>query len=244
MTTAGHLHAHWRALPVGSLDDVAGAGTCLILAPHPDDESLGCGGLIAACCAAGRPPVVVILTDGSGSHPNSRLHPRPRLVALREAEATEAVGILGLPRERLIFLGEPDSKAPHKGPQFAAVTRRLIDCIGSFGCTTILAPWRHDPHCDHSAAACLASEAACIAGIRHVAYPVWGWTLAADTPIPERASQGWRLHVAPHLAAKRRAIAAHASQHGRLVVDDPTGFDLPATLLRMVDGPWETFLLP
>ena len=91
MITAGELHKRWRALPVGSLDDVIGTGTCLILAPHPDDESLGCGGLIAACCAAARPPLVVILTDGSQSHPQSNLHSPPKLAALREAEATEAV---------------------------------------------------------------------------------------------------------------------------------------------------------
>ncbi len=70
--TAGDCHRAWRELPEGSLNDIIGGGTCLILAPHPDDESLGCGGLIAACVAAGRSPLVVILTDGAGSHPNSQ----------------------------------------------------------------------------------------------------------------------------------------------------------------------------
>ena len=95
-------------------------------------------------------------------------------------------------------------------------TRRLVDCIGSFGCTTILAPWRHDPHCDHTAAACLAADVARIAGIRHVAYPVWGGRspLTRRSPSARRRAGAW--HVAPYLAAKRRAIAAHASQHGGL----------------------------
>ena len=75
--TAGDCHRAWRELPEGSLNDIIGGGTCLILAPHPDDESLGCGGLIAACVAAGRSPLVVILTDGAGSHPNSRRFRRP-----------------------------------------------------------------------------------------------------------------------------------------------------------------------
>ncbi len=180
MITAGELHERWRALPVGSLDDVIGAGTCLILAPHPDDESLGCGGLIAACCAAARPPLVVILTDGSQSHPQSKLYPPPKLAALREAEATEAVGILGLPAERLMFLREPDTAAPHSGPAFDVIVRRLVAWLHSFGCSAIAAPWRHDPHGDHEAAARIACEAATITGISHVAYPIWGWTLAAD----------------------------------------------------------------
>ncbi|HEX2943304.1 MAG TPA: PIG-L family deacetylase, partial [Rhodopila sp.] len=72
MNRAADHHRAWRSLPLGTLDHIAGTGTCLILAPHPDDESLGCGGLIATAVAAGRAPLVVILTDGAGSHPNSR----------------------------------------------------------------------------------------------------------------------------------------------------------------------------
>ena len=146
MITAGELHERWRTLPIGSLNDVIGAGACLVLAPHPDDESLGCGGLIAACCAAARPPLVVILTDGSQSHPESKLYPPPRLAALREAEAMEAVRILGLPAERLIFMREPDASAPHAGPTFDAIVQRLVVCLRTFGCSAIVAPWRHDPH--------------------------------------------------------------------------------------------------
>src|SRR5450631_1369848 len=97
----------WRALPLGSIDDVTGPGRALILAPHPDDESLGCGGLIAACCQAARPPIVAVLTDGGMSHPESKAFPREQLVRLREAEARDAATILGLPQDRLMFLREP-----------------------------------------------------------------------------------------------------------------------------------------
>jgi len=145
---AGELRQRWRALPIGTLDDVIGGGTCLILAPHPDDESLGCGGLIAACCAAGRPPVVVILTDGSGSHAGSREYPKARLIALRAAEVTEAVGILGLPSDRLMFLHQPDTQAPHAGPAFDAIVDLLADYAAVFGCSTILVPWLGDRHSD------------------------------------------------------------------------------------------------
>lgn len=242
--SAALLHERWHALPVGSPDDVIGGGTGLILAPHPDDESLGCAGLIAASCAAARPPVVMILTDGSGSHPSSRLYPPARLTAVREAEAAQAVGILGLPPERLIFLREPDTRAPQAGPQFDTVVRRLIGCVRAFGCSAILAPWRHDPHCDHVAAARIACETARIADIKLVEYPVWGWTLPGDAPVEETSERGWRLDIAAHLAAKRLAIAAHASQYGQLITDDPSGFELPHRLLRVFDEPWETFLLP
>src|ERR1700688_4259111 len=116
--TAGDCHRAWRELPEGTLNDIIGDGTCLILAPHPDDESLGCGGLIAACVAARRAPLVVILTDGAGSHPRSRAYPPARLRTLRANEATAAMAHLGLPPERLVLLEEPDGSAPHDGPRF------------------------------------------------------------------------------------------------------------------------------
>jgi LmbE family N-acetylglucosaminyl deacetylase len=238
------LHAQWHALPVGSLEEVAGSGTCLVLAPHPDDESLGCGGLIAACCAAGRPPAVAILTDGSGSHPGSHSYPPGRLAALRKAEVTQAVGYLGMSVERLVFLGECDTKAPRKGAAFDRVSRHLAAWLAAFDCTTIFVPWRQDPHCDHQAAAFIGEAAAAFANVRLLEYPVWGWTLLPDTTVPDQQVCGWRLDIAACLPAKRRAIAAHASQYGALIQDDPAGFQLPANLLSVLDQPWETFLLP
>ena len=238
------LHALWRALPKGTLEEAAGSGTCLVLAPHPDDESLGCGGLIAACCAAGRPPVVAILTDGSGSHPGSRAYPPARLAALRKAEVTQAVEHLGLPAERLVFLGESDTKAPRNGVAFDRVTRQLAAWLAAFDCTTILVPWRDDPHTDHEAAALVGEAAARLTNVRLLAYPVWGWTLLPDSIVPDQNVRGWRLEIEAHLPAKLRAIAAHASQYGGLIQDDPAGFQLPANLLSIFDQPWETFLLP
>jgi LmbE family N-acetylglucosaminyl deacetylase len=241
LITAGRLRECWRTLPFGSLDEVIGDGTCLILAPHPDDESLGCGGLIASCCAVARPPLVVILTDGSGSHPN---YPPARLIALREAEATNAANILGLPKARLKFLREQDTRAPDDGPAFERIVHRLADCVRRFGCSAILTTWRHDPHCDHHAAARIAREIARVSRIIHLEYPIWGWTMSADTQIDEAAVRGWRFDVTQHLPAKRRAIAAHASQYGQVITDDPAGFTLPDSFLRAFAEPWETFLLP
>ena len=243
MSSAREFHAAWRGLPVGSPGEITGGGTCLVLAPHPDDESLGCGGLIAACAAAGRPPLVAILTDGAGSHKQSRAFPPERLRAVRAQEARQAVAALGLAGDRVVFLEQPDTAAPHDGPAFDAVVARLLALVqGEAACTAILAPWRHDPHCDHEAASLVAAVVAEKAGIRHVAYPVWGWTLSDDTAIPGDPGPGWRLDIEAFLPAKQDAIRAHRSQFGGLIADDPTGFRLPAALLACFDSPWETFL--
>ena len=244
MITASQLHQLWAELPIGSVDDIIGPGPCLILAPHPDDESLGCGGLIAACCALSRAPYVAILTDGSASHPDSRFYPPARLAALREAETHRAVGNLGLSPERVRFLREPDSLAARAGPRFNSIVQSLACHVQTTGCTAILAPWLYDPHCDHEAAALVASQVARISGVRQICYPVWGWTLPGNASVAEAATRGWRLDITVHLSAKRRAITSHASQYGQLITDSPKGFQLPAGLLRVFDAPWETFLHP
>jgi LmbE family N-acetylglucosaminyl deacetylase len=245
MIEAGDVHGAWRRLPVGSLDDVIGSGTCLILAPHPDDESLGCGGLIATCVAANRVPLIVVLTDGAGSHPNSIEYPPDRLRVVRKREVLEAVACLGLSPNRVVFLGEPDTAAPHSGPGFDRVVGQLVRLIGRDpNCSAILAPWRLDPHCDHEAASLAAAAAAGIAGVRHVAYPVWGWTLPAHAPVAVSHATGWRLDVSVFQSRKQKAIRAHRTQYGRLITDDPTGFQLPPQLLSVFDNPFEIFLHP
>jgi len=236
-------HEAWRTLPVGDLDTIIGLGTCLVLAPHPDDESLGCGGLIAACCAAGRAPMVAILTDGSGSHPGSRACPPDRMRLVRQREAHQAVAQLGLPPERLVFCKYPDTLAPRHGPAFEAAVRTLCGLIAHEpSCTAIVGPWQHDPHGDHEAAAHIAAAVAERSRVRHVAYPVWGWLLPPDASVPDAPIAGWRLDITPFLPAKRRAIAAHKSQFGEVATDDPNGFRIPSALLEVTDQPFETYL--
>jgi len=243
MIQAADCHAAWRTLPVGELDAIIGPGTCLVLAPHPDDESLGCGGLIAACSAAGRAPMVAILTDGAASHPGSRTCPPERMRLVRQREAHQAVAALGLPPQRLVFCNYPDTRAPRSGPAFESAVRALCGLVGHEpNCTAIVGPWEHDPHGDHEAAALVAAAVAARAGIRHIAYPVWGWLLPDDAGVPDGAIEGWRLDITPFVPAKRRAIEAHKSQFGEVATDDPGGFQIPSELLNITDQPFETFL--
>jgi len=230
------------ALPFGVLSNVTGNAPMLILAPHPDDESLGCGGLIAAASAAGHPPFVLVLTDGTGSHPNSRSYPPGRLRAVREQEARDAVAILGLPAGRIGFMGLRDTAAPMEGEPFRTAVTAIRTILKAIDARTILAPWQHDPHCDHLAAHRMAAAVADECGARHIAYPVWGWTLPPETMLSGPLPQGLRLNIESHVAAKQCAIAAHSTQHAGLIDDDPDGFWLPENLLDVFNQPYETFL--
>jgi LmbE family N-acetylglucosaminyl deacetylase len=188
--------------------------------------------------------VVVILTDGGGSHLGSRRYPPVNLAAFGELEVVRAVQALGFPAEQLTFLREPDTKAPQGGPAFERILARWAACLRKFDCSAIVALWRLHPHCDHAAAARLATETAPIAYARHLSYPVWGWTLPDAAMLEEAAVRGWRLDVASQLDAKRCAIAARASQYGQVIDDVADGFQLPVDPLRAADRPWETYLLP
>ena len=243
MIPAGEVLQGMEALPIGTLANIVGDRPVLVLAPHADDESLGCGGLIAALCRAGVPPVVLVLTDGAGSHPGSAAFPPARLAQVRQDEAREAVRLLGLPPDRIHFAGQRDTAAPTGGPAFDAAVDQVSALCSTFGIGTLLAPWRHDPHCDHEAADLLARAVAGRLALRHLAYPVWGWTLPAGHPLPEMPD-GFRLDIRRGLAAKAKAITAHQSQYGGLITDDPTGFTLPTELLRVFERPYETFLVP
>ncbi len=92
--------------------DARSLGRTLVLAPHPDDESLGCGGTLALLRRAGFTVHVVFITDGTQSHPHSPSYPAERLRDLREAEALEALRELGVSATDTTFLRLPDRHMP------------------------------------------------------------------------------------------------------------------------------------
>ena len=87
----------------------------------------------------------------------------------------------------------------------------------------------------------MAAEVARRLHLRHWSYPVWGWTLS-DRRLLDELSRGNRLDIGGFLAAKRLAIAAHASQHGGVITDDPEGFQIPTDLLAIFEAPYEVFV--
>ena len=237
------LQEQLLALPLRAGDPLPGTGRALILAPHADDESLGCGGLIAELCARGRPPAVLVVTDGTGSHPRSRAWPEARLRALREAEALQATAALGLQASEVGFLRLRDTAAPHHGPAFEQACAAIAAELERRGCDTLLAPWMLDPHCDHEAVQKMARAVARRRSIRLLSYPVWAWLIEAASGLqPDQPIRGFRLAVHRHLERKRRAIRLHASQYAGLITDDPDGFALPQALLSVFEQPFETFL--
>ena len=241
MVRAGEVLDRLRNLPLTDCRTLLRESPVLVLSPHPDDESLGCGGLFAACNENGLPAYAAFLTDGAASHLHSREYPPARLATLREAEARSALVSLGVAEDRIEFLGFPDGEAPARGRMFNSAAERLAGFARSHGIRTICTTWEHDPHPDHRAAWRLGRQVARMLDARLLCYPVWGWTIPPDTWLPATRIAGARLDITRYLAAKQRAIACHRSQMTDLISDDPTGFRLPDQLLALFERPFEVF---
>lgn len=224
----------------------------LVVAPHPDDETLGCGGAIAQLRARGCPVYVLVISDGSRSHPRSQRYPAPRLRQVRQAETLTALALLQVEAEYVTFLGLPDGDVPHLSPddrpQETAAQAALEQCQTYLRQTvpqTIFLPYRFDPHRDHRASWQLMQGAIAVLPQRPqvIEYPIWDWDPRQRQPLAE-GYRPWRLDVAPQLPLKRRAIHCYRSQTTDLIDDDPTGFRLSPELIANFLNPWEVYLEP
>jgi LmbE family N-acetylglucosaminyl deacetylase/glycosyltransferase involved in cell wall biosynthesis len=121
--------------------------TLLVLAPHPDDEVFGCGGLSALVAAAGGRVVPVLLTDG-GAGDFSGSSDAAAYVATRRAESARAAEILGTEPPRA--LGFPDRSLPARGEELVAALEALFVEVRP---DSVLVPSPAETHPDHRAAA-------------------------------------------------------------------------------------------
>ena len=202
-TTDGRLTA-LRPIDLGANDRV------IVVAAHPDDETLGAGGLIAECFALGIPLEVIVVTDGAASHPSSPSADPAALAAIRAAEAREAINILA-PGTAVTLLGFPDGGIRELRDEVHDTLASLLE--RSPGTTMLVVPWRGDGHRDHRVVGEICADLAASFALRLLEYPIWMWHWST----PDNAVTPWArlesLSLRPaSLAAKRLAIAAYPSQ--------------------------------
>lgn len=195
--------------PIGLLPD-----DLLVVAAHPDDETLGAAGLVQRAARSGARVTVVVATDGEASHPSSSGHPPAVLARTRREEVRHAVSLLD-PRAHLVFLGLPDGGLREHRAELLTALDAVVDdpapSAGPGGRPLVVAPWSGDGHRDHRIAAEVVAELAAARGLRHLGYPIWLWHWGSEADPP------WERAVALSLTgeetdAKVRAIAAHVSQ--------------------------------
>lgn len=214
--------------------DPAALGRLVVVAAHPDDETLGAGGFLRAAHAAGADVELVVATDGEAAYPGASAEERAALGRTRRDELREALTALGLGPVAVHWLGLPDSG-------LAAAEAALVDALQPLLRTAdaYLAPWSGDPHPDHAAAGRAAAAAAPVTA-HGWAYPIWA--LARQRPDDDRIpwSQAYSYALdSPTRAAKRAAIARFTSQLVRAPGGSPP--ILPAAVLRFFDTDRELF---
>jgi LmbE family N-acetylglucosaminyl deacetylase len=210
----------------------------VLLAPHPDDEVLGAGGLIQALVADGVDLHIVAVTDGEASHPKSVVASGLDLGTLRSIEAKEALRRLGWLEPLTTRLKIPDGRVAENMVDLQRVLTGLLapDDI-------CVAPWWRDGHPDHDACGRAALAAGHEIGARTLGYLVWAWHWAH----PDGSDIPWascrRLDMTSRRAARKRwATGAFRSQTRPLGPSPEDAPVLPAPVLRRFWQHYEIFI--
>lgn len=217
----------------------------LIIAPHPDDEVLGCGGMIARLVSNGTKVYVLFLTDGATSHVGCCAALESEVSNQRRNLAVQANAILKIPKENLSFFNGSDGILPRNGQaDFNEMAQNLASFIKEKDPDAIFCPHPFEGWTDHIAASEL-TEAAMVKvsegkRTRLYYYCVWFWY---SLPLKKALSIDWRkarlLNISKQLPLKRKAVNTYITAFA------PCGNswvgNLPEEFLRSFDWQKELF---
>lgn len=217
---------------------LASATRAVIVAPHPDDEVLGCAGLLMHLAQRGTEILLIAVSDGEHSHHPDSAFSADLLSRVRPAETTEALAALGVSHINIMRAQLPDSG-------IHAQRAKLQDLLGAYlrPGDTVFASWQGDGHPDHEAVGQACHEAARAIPCRLIEIPIWMWHWRAPDhqSIPWQRARKLTLN-ADMLARKKAALACYRTQ---LEPDLSTGTAaiLPPEVLAHFDRPFEIYFV-
>jgi LmbE family N-acetylglucosaminyl deacetylase len=184
----------------------------LIVAPHPDDETLGCGGVLAKRIEEGCDVAVVVLTDGCNLFRLSRwrieVDPTPaQASAMRKEETRRAVGILGGRPEAIRFLDVEDA-ALERHVEFAS--QRIAGIIADVDPDEVYVTSQHEEHPDH-VAACAAVRSAIRETHSHATVYRYIISLRPGLSLSSIPEPSVSIDITGQLERKRKAVSQFAS---------------------------------
>ena len=148
----------------------------VIIAPHPDDEVIGCGGLIQTLVERGTPPHVIILTSGEGSHRGCCDITAEELIAGRHRLTLSATATLGFPASHVHCLHYPDGGVALEHPE----TERLAALLKELKPDAVFVPHSGEGWNDHVRVAAIVAQ-------------ITGGESVSQTENEERTVKGERL---------------------------------------------------
>jgi LmbE family N-acetylglucosaminyl deacetylase len=191
----------------------------IFFSPHPDDETLACGGTIAKKIIEGNEVFIVVMTDGR--HAFSKLlgittSPSPdKLQQIRKQELVSALGILGVPKGNLLFLDFEDGTLEES---LRAAEKRVTQIIKAILPTEVYFPYAQDDHQDHRATNSIVKNSLACTGfkVKTLEFSVYTKGLrlrrAVDLLVNTFKHNVIRVDVSEFLPLKRKAIAEFKSQ--------------------------------
>jgi len=188
----------------------------LVLAPHPDDEVFGCGGLILRKRLAGQAVHVLYLTDGSASHPSHPTLSPAQLKVLRAKEALAALQVLRVEPANAYFLDIPDGSLDQLDHDTqTALIKNIQDVLRVVKPDEIFLPHRRDGSSEHEAAFRIfhAVWSSLSPRPRRLEFPIWsGWSPRLLFRLAFTRARVTRCSFSEYEAVKRQAIGAYRSQ--------------------------------
>ncbi len=194
--------------------------SAMVFSPHQDDETFGCGGMIALKRAQGIAVQVVFLTDGQGSD-----NLNPQISQIRVDEALTALKVLGVDQSQIHFLAKPDGTLQNLPLlEQQQLIEQLVSLLNFYQPQEVYVPHRQDCHCDHEATYELVRSALFNSQVKAELwqYPIW---LLWRAPIfimlkLHDITTARLLSIDSVRSTKSQAIAAYRSQIHSL----PQGF--------------------
>ncbi len=193
--------------------DLSGCTRLIVVAAHPDDETLGLGATAAQLAETGVEVQVVSVSDGGAGGGDVSTFDRFRLEATRRAELLSATKSLGIPPA--LSLGLPDGRLAGDEQRITDLLVELLDDAQAG--TWCAANWRGDGHPDHEAVGRAAATATSATGITLLEYPLWMWHWA----VPNDSAVPWQHAFSVPLSRSAVGRKSHAVQCFRSQIQPP-----------------------
>ncbi|AFY45113.1 PIG-L deacetylase family protein [Nostoc sp. PCC 7107] len=190
--------------------------SAMVFSPHQDDETFGCGGMIACKCEQGIPVIVVFITNGQGSG-DIDTESSNKIIQIRKQEAIKALNILGVQTSAIHFLDKADGGLQAlKTAEKQEVIAQISELLQHYQPEEVYVPHSKDCHRDHEATYHLVKTAIQQANIKVdlLQYPIWlFWRspLFIMLKLSDIAA-AYSFSITSVQQKKNQAIAAYTSQ--------------------------------
>jgi LmbE family N-acetylglucosaminyl deacetylase len=231
---------HHVCLKIFTKEMTSNKAPILIVAPHPDDETFGCGGLITQKIKNGSDVYILFLTNGEKSLSTV---PEAELIQMRRTSAINAVKLLGVSENNIHWMDLPDGSAPRLGsPEFNTARDSLLNLIQTLQVDEVFATHYLDGWSDHIAAYELSLEALKKLD-QHIdlcVYWVWAWYYLGIT---QTVSLSWNkiflLPIHSVFDSKQKALQVYFD--AKTPAGDPYMGNLPPMFLKAFEWPYEVY---